>query len=77
MKLGTESREQVYLLAGLALVAGYMVYLNWPWPRPSPPAPPPASRPRTPGSRVRRSIGEVGAGEVGAGELATPRRTVL
>jgi hypothetical protein len=54
MRLGIENREQVYLLAGLAVVAGYLVFVTLRASRP----PAPSSPIQTPGRRARHSTGE-------------------
>ena len=54
MRLGVENREQVYLLAGLAVVAGYLVYVTMRASRP----PEPSAPIQTPGRPARHSTGE-------------------
>ena len=59
MKLGLEHREQVYFLAGLIVLAGYMMYVNWmPGHRASAPRPLPAhpSAPRPGAKAVGQAI---------------------
>jgi hypothetical protein len=50
MRLGIENREQVYLLAGLAVVAGYLVFVTLRASRPPAPSAP-IQTPAHPGAR--------------------------
>jgi hypothetical protein len=59
MRLGTENREQVYFLVGLAVVAGYVVYLNLlSRHAEAPPAPVPIPGSPGGGRPLRHSTGE-------------------
>jgi len=58
MKLGTEHREQVYILTGLLLFAGYMLYTNLAPKRQNPASLPAPHRPADPRS-PRKAVGWV------------------